>query len=130
MLSGLAAMQQASVLDSVSFDSFSFKQDSLASAEVDVSRGEVGDALVISKVIVVSHELANPGFEVAEKIVVFQQDAVLQRLVPSLDLALGGDAVGRHEHRQTEGSETKYFSLSVKRTPARVATAWARPAPS
>ena len=82
-------MQQASVLDGVSFDPFSFKQNSLASAEVDVSRGEVGDALVISKVIVVSHELADLGFEVAGKIVVFQQDAVLQRLVPSLDLALG-----------------------------------------
>src|SRR3954465_12488485 len=89
MLCALAAMQQASVLDGLSFDPFSFKQDGLASAEVDVGRGEVGEALVGSKVIVVSDELADLGFEVARQIVVLQQDAVLQRLMPSLDLALG-----------------------------------------
>src|SRR3954447_11187923 len=82
-------MQQASVLDGLSFDPFSFKQDGLASAEVDVGRGEIVDALVVSKMIVVGDELADPGFEVAWEIVVLQQDAVLQRLVPSLDLALG-----------------------------------------
>ena|SRR5436190_3390447 len=89
MLCGLAAVKQASVLDGLSFDPFSFKQDGLASAEVDIGRGEVGDTLVISQVIVVSHELADPGFEVAWQIVVLKQDAVLQRLMPSLDLALG-----------------------------------------
>ena len=89
MLCGLAAVKQASVLDGLSFDPFSFKQDGLACAEVDIGRGEVGDTLVISQVIVVSHELADPGFEVAWQIVVLKQDAVLQRLMPSLDLALG-----------------------------------------
>ena len=89
MLCGLAAVKQASVLDGLSFDPFSFKQDGLASAEVDVGRGEIGDALVVSQVIVVSHELADPGFEIARQIVVLKQDAVLQRLVPSLDLTLG-----------------------------------------
>src|SRR3954467_7989443 len=89
MLCGLAAVVQASVLDGLSFDPFSFKQDGLASAEVDVGRGEIGDALVVSKKIIVGDELADPGFEVARQIVVLQQDSVLQRLVPSLDLALG-----------------------------------------
>src|SRR4051812_2741041 len=89
MLCGLAAVVQASVLDGLSFDPFSFKQDGLASAEVDVGGGEVGDALVVSKMIIVGDELADPGFEVARQIVVLQQHPVLQRLVPALDLALG-----------------------------------------
>jgi hypothetical protein len=31
----------------------------------------------------------DPAFQVAEQIVVFQQDAVLERLMPMLDFALG-----------------------------------------
>jgi len=54
MLCGLAAVKQASVLDGVSFDPF--KQDGLASAEVDVGRGEIGDTLVVSQVIIVGDE--------------------------------------------------------------------------
>ena len=89
MLCGLAAMVQASVLDGLSFDPFSFKQDGLAASEVDVGRGEIGDALVVSQVIVVGDEVADLGFEIARQIVVLEQDAVLERLVPALDLALG-----------------------------------------
>src|SRR5437588_5414127 len=89
MLCGLAAVKQASVLDGLSFDPFSFKQDGLASAEVDIGRGEVGDTLVVSQTIVVGDELADPGFKIAGQIVVLKQDAVLQGLMPSLDLALG-----------------------------------------
>src|SRR5262249_43023843 len=89
MLCDLAAVKQSSVLDRLSFCPFSFKQDGLASAEVDVGRGEIGDALVVSQVIVVSHEVSDPGLEIAGQIVVLKQDAVLQGLVPSLDLALG-----------------------------------------
>src|SRR4029453_3134313 len=89
MLCGLAAVKQASVLDGLSFDPFSFKQDGLACAEVDIGRGEIGDALMVSQVIVVSDEVADFGFKVTWKIVVLEQDAVLQGLVPALDLALG-----------------------------------------
>src|SRR5262249_2930352 len=89
MLCGLAAVKQASVLDGLSFDPFSFKQDGLASAEVDIGRGEISDTLVVSEMIVVSHEVSDPGLEIARQIVVLQQDAVLQGLMPSLDLALG-----------------------------------------
>jgi hypothetical protein len=53
MLCGLAAMKQSSVLDRLSFCPFSFEQDCLASAEVDIGRGEIGDALVVSQMIVV-----------------------------------------------------------------------------
>ena|SRR6476659_8044763 len=89
MLCGLAAVKQASVLDGLSFDPFSFKKDGLAVPEVDVGRGEVGDTLVVSQMIVVGHELSDPVFEIAGQIVILKQDAVLQGLMPSLDLALG-----------------------------------------
>ena len=82
-------MKQASVLDGLSFDPFSFKQDGLASAEVDIGRGEIGDALMVSQVIVVSDEVADFGFKVTGEIIFLKQDAILQRLVPALDLALG-----------------------------------------
>jgi hypothetical protein len=35
-------------LDGLSFDPFSFKQDGLAASEVDVGRGEISDALMVS----------------------------------------------------------------------------------
>src|SRR3954470_20089376 len=88
MLSGPAAMKQASVLDCLSFDPFSFKQDDLAASEVDIGRSEIGNALVVSEMVIVSDEVADPGFEISRQIVVFKQDPVLQRLMPSLDLAL------------------------------------------
>ena len=89
MLCGLAAMVKTSILNGLSFDPFSFKQDGLASSEVDIGRSEIGDALMISQMIIVSDEVADLGFEIARKIVVLKQDAVLQRLVASFDLALG-----------------------------------------
>ena len=59
MLCGPAAMVQASVLDGLSFDPFSFKQDGLTASEVDIGRGEIGDALMVSQVIVMSDEAAD-----------------------------------------------------------------------
>src|SRR3954447_9764564 len=88
MLSGPAAMKQASVLDCLSFDPFSFKQDGLTASEVDIGRSEIGDALVVSEMVVVSDEVADPGFEITGQIVVLEEDAVLESLMPSLDLAL------------------------------------------
>lgn len=69
MLCGLAAVVQASGLDCLSFDSFSFKQNGLTVSEVDISRGEIGDALVVSQVIVVGDEVADLGFEIARQVV-------------------------------------------------------------
>ena len=89
MLCGSAAVHQASVLDGLSFDPFSFQQNGLAAPEVDVGRGEVGDGLVVSQVVVVGDEGGDLGFEIAGQIVVLQQDPVLERLMPALDLALG-----------------------------------------
>ena len=81
-------MVQAALFDGVSFDPFAFDEDGLATSEVDVGRGEVVEALVVSAMIVMLDEVRDLGFEVFQKEVVFQQDAVLQRLVPAFDLAL------------------------------------------
>ena len=44
---------------------FSFDQNGLTAPEVDVGGRQVGDALVISQVIVVSDERLDLGFEIA-----------------------------------------------------------------
>ena len=56
-------MQQAPLIDSFAFDPFSCLQDGLAASEVDVGRGEIAEALVVSPVIVVIDEGAVLGFE-------------------------------------------------------------------
>ena len=56
--------------------------------EVDVGGGEIMDALMITPMIVMIDECLNLRFQVCRKEVVFQQDTVLQDLMPSLDLAL------------------------------------------
>jgi hypothetical protein len=43
---------------------------------------------VVSRVIVVLDEAMHGAFEIAGQVVVFEQDAVLQGLMPALDLAL------------------------------------------
>ena len=88
-------MLQAAVGDGLSFDPFSFCQDGATPPAVDVGRGEIVDALVVSAVVVVGNEGFDLGFEIAGQEVIFQQDAVLERLVPALDLALGHRMIGR-----------------------------------
>ncbi len=44
---------------------------------------------MVSPVIVMADELIDLPFKVARQIVIFQQDPVLQGLMPTLDLALG-----------------------------------------
>ena len=88
-------MQQASVCDGQSFDPFPFDEDALAASEVDVGRREVAQALVVAQVIVVGDESADLGLEVARQVVILEQDSVLERLMPALDLALGLGVVRR-----------------------------------
>ena len=54
MLRGLSTVQQAAIGDCLSFDPFSFDQNGLAPPEVDVGGRQVGDALMIAPVVVVS----------------------------------------------------------------------------
>ncbi len=88
MLCGDFTVMQASVSDCLVFDPFSLFQDGLTTSEVDVGRGEIADAFVITLVIVMIDEGFDFCLQVIRKEVVFQQDAVLQGLVPSFDLAL------------------------------------------
>ena len=64
-------MLQAAIGDGLTFDPFSFCQDGRAASEVDVGRGEIVDALVVSAVVVVGDEGLDLGFEVAWQEVVF-----------------------------------------------------------
>src|SRR3712207_8608784 len=88
-------MQQAPLLDGPALDAFALEQDRLSAAEVDVGRGEVIEALVVAAVVVVLDEGLDPRLELARQMVALEQDAVLQRPGPALDLALGLRVAGR-----------------------------------
>ena len=60
-----------------------------APPEVDVGWGEIVDAFVVTAVVVVVDERGDLCFEITRQEIVFQQNAVLEGLVPALDLALG-----------------------------------------
>lgn len=81
-------MKQAALSDGFAFDPFPFQHDDVATSEVDIGGCEIADALVVSTVVVIIDEAGNLPLEIARQEVVFEQDAVLQRLVPALDLAL------------------------------------------
>ena len=82
-------MKQAPGFDGLPFDPFSLLQDGLAASEVDIGRSKVLQALVVAPVIVMIDEGVDLQPEITGQVVVFQQDAVLQGLMPALDLALG-----------------------------------------
>ena len=82
-------MLQATIGDCLSFDPFAFEEDGLSAAEVDVSRSEIAEALVIAGMVVMRHEGRDLAFEIAGQVVVLKQDAVLERLMPALNLARG-----------------------------------------
>ena len=75
-------------MDGVLFDASPFGQDGFAAPKVDICWGEVGDALVVSVVVVVIDEGGDGGLKFPFEEVVFEQDAVLQGQVPALDLSL------------------------------------------
>jgi hypothetical protein len=77
------------VFDRLAFDPFALFEDGFGPAEVGVGRSDVVEALVVAPVIVVLDEGPDLAFEVARQEVVFEQDAVLEGLVPALNLALG-----------------------------------------
>lgn len=81
-------MEQAPGFDCLPFDPFSLFQNGVAALEVDIGRGEVLQALVIAPVVIVIDESIDLLPEITGQVVVFQQDAVLQGLVPALDLSL------------------------------------------
>ncbi len=88
-------MLQTTICAGPAFDPFAFEEDGLSAPEVDVSRSEIAEALVIASLVVVLDEGRDLAFEIAGQVVVLKQDAVLERLMPALDLALGLRMVGR-----------------------------------
>ena len=84
----------------------------MSAPKVDTGGREISQAFVITQMIVVLDERIDLGFEVAGQRVVFQQDPVLQGLVPSLDLALGLRMVG---------SATDMFHAPIIEPPGQVA---------
>ncbi len=82
-------MKQAALSDGFAFDAVPFQHDDVAAPEVDVGGCEVTEALMVAAVVVMIDEAGNLPLEITRQEVVFEQDAVLQRLVPSLDLTLG-----------------------------------------
>lgn len=89
MSGGELAVLQAPTLDGLSLDPFTLLDDGCGVAEVGVGGRHVVEALVVSQVVVVLDEGLNLGLKVAGKEVVLQQDAVLEGLAATLDLALG-----------------------------------------
>ena len=53
-LGGILAVKQASGLECLVFDPFSFQQDGLAAPKVNISWRQVGYILVVSKMVVVA----------------------------------------------------------------------------
>ena len=82
-------MLQATVCEGGKLDAFAFCEDHWSATEVDVSRREVVDALMIAAVIVVLDEGSDLPFEIGRQLVIIEQNAVLQGLVPALDLSPG-----------------------------------------
>src|SRR5580704_14934431 len=80
---------QATVCDCLALDPFAFEEDGLGASEVDVSRGKIVEALVIAGMVVMRDEGRDLAFEVAGQVVVLKQDAVLERLMPALNLCPG-----------------------------------------
>jgi hypothetical protein len=95
ILCSLLAVHQAG--DCLAFDSFPFDQDGLATSEVDVGGRQIADALVVASVVVVGDEGLDVGFEIARQIIVLEQDAVFQRLMPALSTAAEKCATWRRE---------------------------------
>src|SRR5512132_943298 len=88
MLRDLFVVKQPTVLDGLAFDPFSFQQHGLTAPEVDVGPGEMVDALVIAPMVVVRDECIELSFELAWQIIVREQDAGLNRLMPALEFPL------------------------------------------
>jgi hypothetical protein len=81
-------MLQAAILDCDAFDPLSFAQDFGGASVVDVGRREIIQALVIAAMIVVLDEGGDLRLQIARQVIFLEQDAVLERLMPALDLAL------------------------------------------
>jgi hypothetical protein len=88
-------MHQAAVLDGPALDALALQKDRLPPAEIDISRGQIVEALVITPVAILLDKLGDLSLQRARQVVILQQDEVLHGLVPAFDLALGLGMGGR-----------------------------------
>ena len=65
---------QATVCDCLSFDPFAFEEDGLSPSEVDIGRREIGQALVVSRMVVLRHEGGDLPLEIAGQVIVLEQE--------------------------------------------------------
>jgi len=102
---------QAALSDGPFLDLFPFSQNGVVAAEVDVSRCDVVQALVVSFAVVVIDEGADLAFEVAGQVIVFRQDTVLHGLMPAFDFTYA--AVERYNFTLSEAAADLYASKFV-----------------
>ena len=88
MLCGDAGVQQAPMLDGFALDPFAVFDDGFGPSEVGVGGCHIVEALVVAPVIIVLDEGLDLAFEIARQEVIFEQDVVLQGLMPAFDLSL------------------------------------------
>lgn len=81
-------MLQAAMFDGLFLDCGALGMDLPIAAVVGVGGRHIAKAFVVALVIIVLDERLDLGFEIAGQVVVLQQDAVLQGLVPAFNLAL------------------------------------------
>ena len=77
------------MFDGLAFDPFVLSDDGVGSAEVGIGGCDVAQAFVVTAMVVMLDERLDLGLKVTGQEVVFEQDAVLEGLVPAFDLALG-----------------------------------------
>ena len=86
---------QAARYERLSFGPFSVLQNGFLPSEIEVGRCDVVPAFVVAMMIVVIDEGFVLGFEITSQEVVFQQDAVLQGLMPTFGFTLCLRVIGR-----------------------------------
>ena len=77
------------MFDGLPFDPFALFDDGIGPAEVGVGGRHVVQALVVTSVVIMLDEGFDLGLKVTGQEVIFEQDAILEGLMPALDLALG-----------------------------------------
>ena len=115
MLCGKLAVMQAPLFDGFSFDPFALFDYGFCPAEVDVGGRNVVQTLVVALIVVMFDERFDLGFKVSGQIVIFQQDAVFQGLVPAFDLplCLGMEWRAAHMAHAVVGEEVRQFASNI-----------------
>ena len=81
-------MLQAPMLDGLSFDPFTLFDDGSGPAGVGVGGRDVVQTLMVALMVIMLDERFDLAFQIAGQEVIFEEDTVLQSLVPALDLTL------------------------------------------